>query len=253
MTAGTSQQKDQAADEEMITLSDYLRRAAEKSVCQAEEAEEQRSPFWGSRLAILLTGTGPQHHTSSLSSQPGLQTGIQLPPSHVLGAAHFLCPVRDSSMPPPQPFCSSSESVSPENNNSCQRRCRRKDSLSPIMEIRTGASLSFPEGLATAPSSCLASPTSFPGFPPCPSDHSVPPSGSWQKDEARSAPSVQLGMRCRLLPGILSEIIIVPAHGCMGQPSSADQPPSSLSSSAAQPSSSSSPPAPASTLGSADA
>ncbi|KAK5623453.1 hypothetical protein CRENBAI_014237 [Crenichthys baileyi] len=48
-------------------------------------------------------------------------------------------------------------------------------------EIRTGASLSFPEGLASIPSPCLASPTSLPGPQPHPSDDSVPSSGSRRK------------------------------------------------------------------------
>ncbi|KAK5617008.1 hypothetical protein CRENBAI_005485 [Crenichthys baileyi] len=62
MTVGTSQKKDQAAGEEMVTLWEYLRRAAEKSSGQAREKEEQRSPFWGSRMAIPPPGTGPRRH-----------------------------------------------------------------------------------------------------------------------------------------------------------------------------------------------
>ncbi|MED6273228.1 hypothetical protein CHARACLAT_004435 [Characodon lateralis] len=60
LTVGTSQKKDQAAGEEMITHWEYLGRATEKSSGQAREKEEQRLPFWGSRLAIPPPGTGPQ-------------------------------------------------------------------------------------------------------------------------------------------------------------------------------------------------
>ncbi|KAK5604351.1 hypothetical protein CRENBAI_018867 [Crenichthys baileyi] len=42
---------------------------AERSARQAREAEEQRSPFWGTRLAIPLPGTGRRRYTSSLTSQ----------------------------------------------------------------------------------------------------------------------------------------------------------------------------------------
>ncbi|MEQ2163554.1 hypothetical protein GOODEAATRI_031389, partial [Goodea atripinnis] len=63
-TLGTSQQKDQA-DNEVITLWEYLRREAEKSSRQAAERSKQRSPFWGSRLAIPLPGTGPLRHRPS--------------------------------------------------------------------------------------------------------------------------------------------------------------------------------------------
>ncbi|MED6255357.1 hypothetical protein ATANTOWER_008491 [Ataeniobius toweri] len=66
LTVGTSQKKDQAAGEEMITQWEYLRRAAEKSSGQAREKEEQQSPFWGLRLAIL------QPDTSVPASVPAL-------------------------------------------------------------------------------------------------------------------------------------------------------------------------------------
>ncbi|MED6240923.1 hypothetical protein ATANTOWER_032011, partial [Ataeniobius toweri] len=62
-TVGTSQQ-DQT-DNGMITLWEYLRRAAEKSSRQAAEERKQRSLFWGSRLAIPLPGTGPLCHRPS--------------------------------------------------------------------------------------------------------------------------------------------------------------------------------------------
>ncbi|KAK5621509.1 hypothetical protein CRENBAI_002838 [Crenichthys baileyi] len=73
LTVGTSQKKDQAADEEMITLWEYLRRAVEKSFGQAREKEEQRSPFWGSRLAMPPAGTGPRHHTPCAAEKGFIQ------------------------------------------------------------------------------------------------------------------------------------------------------------------------------------
>ncbi|KAK5606243.1 hypothetical protein CRENBAI_024711 [Crenichthys baileyi] len=72
------------------------------------------------------------------------------------------------------------------------RRSPRQDTVPPVVEIWTGASLSFLEGLANTPSPCLASSTSLPGSQPCPGDHPVPPSGSRQKNES-SAPTVQPG------------------------------------------------------------
>ncbi|MEQ2314311.1 hypothetical protein AMECASPLE_010771 [Ameca splendens] len=51
--------KDQADGEEQITLWEYFRRAAERSACQEGQASEQQSPFWGTRLAVPLPGTGP--------------------------------------------------------------------------------------------------------------------------------------------------------------------------------------------------
>ncbi|MED6247041.1 hypothetical protein ATANTOWER_028569, partial [Ataeniobius toweri] len=64
MTEGTSRQQDQA-DNEMITLFEYFQCAAEKSARQAQEEREQRSSFWGTKLARPLPGTGPlRYHTS---------------------------------------------------------------------------------------------------------------------------------------------------------------------------------------------
>ncbi|MEQ2217824.1 hypothetical protein XENOCAPTIV_023516, partial [Xenoophorus captivus] len=50
---------DQADGEKQITLWEYLRRAAERSSCQPGRASEQLLPFWGTRLAVPLPGTGP--------------------------------------------------------------------------------------------------------------------------------------------------------------------------------------------------
>ncbi|MEQ2297630.1 hypothetical protein AMECASPLE_036545 [Ameca splendens] len=105
LTVGTRQEKDQAAGKERITLWENLRRGAEKSACQARKEEEQQSPYWGLRLAIPLPVTGPRRYTPSPSSQhkPTVQhTAPYSSSKPVLGAAHFLCPVRDSSTPPPQ-------------------------------------------------------------------------------------------------------------------------------------------------------
>ncbi|MEQ2286087.1 hypothetical protein AMECASPLE_038539, partial [Ameca splendens] len=44
---------------------EYLRREAEKSSRQAAEERKQRSPFWGTRLARPLPGTGPLRHRPS--------------------------------------------------------------------------------------------------------------------------------------------------------------------------------------------
>ncbi|MEQ2179114.1 hypothetical protein GOODEAATRI_021292 [Goodea atripinnis] len=83
LTVGTSQRKDQAAGEEMITQWEYLRRAAEKSSGQAREKEEQQSPFWGSRLAILQPDTSvpalfpvqpPTTHPASAISEGSADT-----------------------------------------------------------------------------------------------------------------------------------------------------------------------------------
>ncbi|KAK5608314.1 hypothetical protein CRENBAI_000918 [Crenichthys baileyi] len=66
--------EDQADEAEQITLWEYLRRAAEKSSCQEGHATEQRSPFWGIRLAGPLPGTGllrcgPAHASSAYRRQ----------------------------------------------------------------------------------------------------------------------------------------------------------------------------------------
>ncbi|KAK5598830.1 hypothetical protein CRENBAI_003693 [Crenichthys baileyi] len=144
---------------------------AEKGFIQARRGEEQLSPFWGTRLAISLPGTSPRRYTlaPSSSSEP------------VFGTAHFLCPVRESSTPPPQSSSSSSR----------RRRRSRQGTVPPVMEIRTGASISLLEGLANTPSSCLASSTSLPGSQPCCSDHPMPPCGSRQKNMANTDSPLQ--------------------------------------------------------------
>ncbi|MED6260790.1 hypothetical protein ATANTOWER_028856, partial [Ataeniobius toweri] len=60
--------KDQADGKKQITLWEYFRRAAEKSACQEGQASEQLSPFWGTRLAVPLPGTGPLHCGSAPAS-----------------------------------------------------------------------------------------------------------------------------------------------------------------------------------------
>ncbi|KAK5603854.1 hypothetical protein CRENBAI_026776 [Crenichthys baileyi] len=89
---------------------------------RAEEVEEQGTPFWGSRLAIPLPGTGPRRYTPSSSSQ----------------------------CKPLQPFCPPSDFELPVCSSSRRRHRRHQDTVFPV-EIRTGASLSFPEGLANLP------------------------------------------------------------------------------------------------------
>ncbi|KAK5605171.1 hypothetical protein CRENBAI_023316 [Crenichthys baileyi] len=94
---------DQAKDSEMITLWKYLRRAAEESSCHAEEARGRRSPFWGTKLAILSPGTSLRHHPASLSSQPetpARHTASSSPSEQGLGASHFLCPEKFEVEPP---------------------------------------------------------------------------------------------------------------------------------------------------------
>ncbi|MEQ2240957.1 hypothetical protein ILYODFUR_020415 [Ilyodon furcidens] len=59
MTVEPGQKKDPAAGEGMITLWESLRHAPEKRARQAEEVEEQRSAFLGSKLPISFPGTGP--------------------------------------------------------------------------------------------------------------------------------------------------------------------------------------------------
>ncbi|MED6268160.1 hypothetical protein CHARACLAT_019448, partial [Characodon lateralis] len=85
--------------------------ALEKGFIQARREEEQRSPFWGTRLAIPLPGTGPQCYTKSPPSQHKSTVRHTAPFSSsepVFGAAHFLCPVRESSTPHLQSSSSSS-------------------------------------------------------------------------------------------------------------------------------------------------
>ncbi|MEQ2243717.1 hypothetical protein ILYODFUR_009694 [Ilyodon furcidens] len=74
-------QKDQA---ERITLWEYLRRAAEKSLRQAAEEERQQSPFRDCKLAIPLPGTGPLRCQSSPppQSKPAPVSSLSHHPSH---------------------------------------------------------------------------------------------------------------------------------------------------------------------------
>ncbi|MEQ2242047.1 hypothetical protein ILYODFUR_031782 [Ilyodon furcidens] len=76
----------------------------------------------------------------------------------------------------------------PQSSSSSSRRERRhhQDTVPPVVTIWTGASISFPEGLANTPSSCLASSTLLPGSQRCSSDHPVPPSGSRRKNMANA-------------------------------------------------------------------
>ncbi|MED6260890.1 hypothetical protein ATANTOWER_030892, partial [Ataeniobius toweri] len=108
---------------EMITSWEYLRRAMEKSSAQARKKEGQRSPFWGSRLAIPPYGPGPRRHMPANTSNP-----VQL-----------------QSPPPPQPVNSPSDSLAPGNKSSRQRR-RQQNTHSSAEKIQTGASMSSPEG-----------------------------------------------------------------------------------------------------------
>ncbi|KAK5604350.1 hypothetical protein CRENBAI_019081 [Crenichthys baileyi] len=55
-------------------------------------------------------------------------------------------------MPPPQSSCPPSDSELPVCSSSHRRRCHRQDTVSPVVEIRTGASLTFSDGLANTPS-----------------------------------------------------------------------------------------------------
>ncbi|MEQ2284201.1 hypothetical protein AMECASPLE_019089 [Ameca splendens] len=149
----------------MIMLSEYLRRVAEKSACRDEEVEEQRSPFWGSRLAIPLPGTGPRCYTLSPSSQckpPARHRGhwhtaFSSPSESVSGTAHFLCPVQHSSMLPPQAFCSpfDSELLFP------------LSSAVDAVAVRTLFPLLWRFGQAPPFPCPVSSPTSFP-FPTLP-------------------------------------------------------------------------------------
>ncbi|KAK5619656.1 hypothetical protein CRENBAI_010294 [Crenichthys baileyi] len=97
----------------------------------------------------------------------------------------------DSSTPLPQSPCPPSDFKLPVCCSSCRRRCHRQDTVPPVVEIQTGASISFPEGLAYTPSSCLASSTSLPGSQPCSSDHSAPSGGSWWKNIVHAGSSLQ--------------------------------------------------------------
>ncbi|MEQ2197811.1 hypothetical protein XENOCAPTIV_003646, partial [Xenoophorus captivus] len=110
----------------------------------AEEVEEQRSPFWGSRLAIPLPGTGLRCYTlsPSVSHQLGIED-TSIPSESVSGAAHFLCPVQHSSMLPRQAFCSPFDSELPVCSFFCRRRRRCQDTVPPVVEVWTGTSFSL--------------------------------------------------------------------------------------------------------------
>ncbi|MED6287292.1 hypothetical protein CHARACLAT_014875 [Characodon lateralis] len=89
----------QAEGEELITLWEYIRLAAESCTRQAEVAEEQRVareqrlPFWGSRLAIPLPGGGQQLLCYAADSVTGGARGLFLPVPGVF-----------EDEPPPLPF-----------------------------------------------------------------------------------------------------------------------------------------------------
>ncbi|KAK5599043.1 hypothetical protein CRENBAI_026657 [Crenichthys baileyi] len=158
MTVQTSQ-KDQAAGEEFITLFEYFRRAAEKSARQATEREELRSPFWGTKLARPLPGTGTLRYQSSPSSHrrppPPEATSFQYCSSEPeFGAVRFLCPVRDSSPPPLHSPC-----FAPAPSRRRQRRHR--DAPLSVPEGCANASSPLPEGLVTASLYSTASPAFF--------------------------------------------------------------------------------------------
>ncbi|MEQ2189526.1 hypothetical protein GOODEAATRI_026138, partial [Goodea atripinnis] len=135
-TAGTSQM-DQA-DNGVITLWEYLRREAEKSSRQAAEERKQRSPFWDSRLAMPLPSTGPLCYRPSPSlhkrpSPPETVSSQDHRSEPEFGAARFLCPERDSSLPPLHSPCSVPAP-------SHQRRRRRRGASVPASEGCANAS-----------------------------------------------------------------------------------------------------------------
>ncbi|MEQ2216615.1 hypothetical protein XENOCAPTIV_019324 [Xenoophorus captivus] len=144
----------------MITLWEYHRRAAEKISGQAREKEEQRLPSWGSRLAIPPPGTGPRHHRPCAAETGFIQARREEEQRSPFWGTRLAIPLPDT--------------------------------VPPVVQIRTGTSTSFPEGLAHTPSSCLASSTLLPGSQPCSSDHPVPPSGSWRKNMATHFYSLKL-------------------------------------------------------------
>ncbi|MEQ2278327.1 hypothetical protein XENORESO_016290 [Xenotaenia resolanae] len=151
VTVGTSQQKDQA-DNEMITLFEYFRRAAEKSA--------RLSSFWGTKLARPLPGTGPlRYHTSPPFHRwpppPEATTSQRRSSEPEFGAARFLCPVQDSSLPPLHSPC-----ADPAKTRR-RRRCRR-DASAPFPEGCADASSSLPEGWTTASRLSPASPAFLP-------------------------------------------------------------------------------------------
>ncbi|MEQ2178945.1 hypothetical protein GOODEAATRI_019380, partial [Goodea atripinnis] len=134
-TLGTSQQMDQA-DNEMITLFEYFRRAAEKSARQAQEEREQRFSFWGTRLARPLPGTGPlRYHTSPPFHRrpppPEATTSQRRSSEPEFDAACFLCPVRDNSPPP-----SHSPSLNPApSRRTCRRRRKHSTAAAAAPEL----------------------------------------------------------------------------------------------------------------------
>ncbi|KAK5616398.1 hypothetical protein CRENBAI_012204 [Crenichthys baileyi] len=86
--------KDQA---EEITLWEYLRRATERNSCQAAEEERQQSPFWDSKVAIPLPGTGPFRYKSS----PPPQSKPATPPASVCSTVVTSHPRLQRRQPPP--------------------------------------------------------------------------------------------------------------------------------------------------------
>ncbi|KAK5599472.1 hypothetical protein CRENBAI_020783 [Crenichthys baileyi] len=191
MTVQTSL-KDQATGEEYITLLEYFRRAAEKSARQVTGRKEQRSPYWGTKLARPLPCTGPLHYWPS----PSLHKGPFSPETvssqdhssePEFGAARFLCPKRDSSalhspcsVPAPSHW----------------RRRRRRGSSVPASEGCANASSSLPEGWTTAsrlspvsPGSLLDAPAPvfYGGSAPCP--ESVTPSAASSQLTSAAAPA----------------------------------------------------------------
>ncbi|MEQ2201748.1 hypothetical protein XENOCAPTIV_017418 [Xenoophorus captivus] len=176
----------QTPSAEMITLWEYLRRAVEKSSAQARKKEGQRSPFWGSRLAIPPYGTGPRRHMPANTSNP---VQLHSPPP-----------------PPPQPVNSPSDSLAPGNKSSRQRR-RQQNTHSSAEKIQTGASMSSSEGLTCGllshPATLASGQASL--FQPVPAQHAatrlpqttsdcLPPS-SGQRGKAHSTSSwVECGL-----------------------------------------------------------
>ncbi|MEQ2186863.1 hypothetical protein GOODEAATRI_033206, partial [Goodea atripinnis] len=121
---------------------------ARQSTRQAQEERDQRSPFWDTRLARPLPGTGPLRYYSSPSShrqpRPPATTNFQHRRSQPgFAAARFLSPVQDSSPPPLHSPCSVPAP-------SHRRRRRRRDASVPVSEGCANASSSLPEGWTTA-------------------------------------------------------------------------------------------------------
>ncbi|MEQ2246376.1 hypothetical protein ILYODFUR_037881 [Ilyodon furcidens] len=119
----------------MITLFEYFRRAAEKSARQ--------SSFWGTKLARPLPGTGPlRYHTSPPFHRwpppPEATTSQRRSSEPEFGAARFLCPVRDSSLPLLHSPCAD------------PAKTRRRHASAPFPEGCADTSSSLPEGWTTA-------------------------------------------------------------------------------------------------------